>query len=265
VQNEFLSQKISFCTSCGNRLWQLRETLPANLQQLPDDDELVIVDYGSSDGLSDWIWSNFHAEIHQGKIVFFETSKDVRWSSPRAKNLAHRLANKDYLFNLDADGFITTDDIAKISSAAQNGDVCRQWSEEDDGSFGRIGLPTALFYTLGGYDETLLPMTWQDVDFLERLALAGKRATELGSPEKKAIQNTIGQKMAFAKRSAHPAHNMHREFQQINRSISNFKITHEGPYRRGGFATFEGWLNGLKVRIDGFNNVCHFAQPKTAD
>ena len=42
---------ISFCTVCKGRLWQLKQTIFHNLNQLESDCELVLLDYQSPDGL----------------------------------------------------------------------------------------------------------------------------------------------------------------------------------------------------------------------
>lgn len=127
---------------------------------MDDGHEIVLVDYGSSDGLSEWIWKNFTNDINSKKLIFFEVKNEVRWNIARAKNLAHRLASGSYLFNLDADNFITREDILEIQKVADLGFHCWQFSEgnRDDGSFGRIGLPAQLFKMIGGYDESFLPM-----------------------------------------------------------------------------------------------------------
>ncbi|KKL80749.1 hypothetical protein LCGC14_2001600, partial [marine sediment metagenome] len=49
--------KISFCTTCMGRLYNLKETLPKNIEangEYPNV-EFVILDYNSSDGLGDWV------------------------------------------------------------------------------------------------------------------------------------------------------------------------------------------------------------------
>jgi glycosyltransferase involved in cell wall biosynthesis len=119
---------ISFCVTCRNRLWQLQETLESNLSVLGKNHEIVLVDFGSSDGLSSWVWAGFEDDIRNGRLTFFEVLSEVSWSSPKAKNLAHRLAKGNYLFNLDADNFLTGQDLAGIEDAAATGVPCQQWS-----------------------------------------------------------------------------------------------------------------------------------------
>lgn len=116
-----MTKSISFCSTCRNRLWQIRETLPRNLDAIREEHEIVLVDYGSTDGLSEWVWAHFQGAIDRGSLVFFEVRNEVRWNLARAKNLAHRLATGHYLFNLDADNFVTPSDVQAIEQAARMG------------------------------------------------------------------------------------------------------------------------------------------------
>ncbi len=89
-----------------------------------------MVDYGSSDGLSQWVWRHFESDIQQGRLRFFEVKNEVRWNVSKAKNLAHRLARGDYLFNLDADNFVTDKDIESILQAQEHAAPSHQWTGE---------------------------------------------------------------------------------------------------------------------------------------
>lgn len=65
-------QTISFCITCRNRLWQLRQSLPDNLPAISTHPniELTLVDFGSNDGLDEWVWQYFGDAIAQGKLRF---------------------------------------------------------------------------------------------------------------------------------------------------------------------------------------------------
>ena len=49
--------KISFCTTCKERLRHLKQTLPKNIKDNSNYPfiEFVILDYNSQDGLGDWM------------------------------------------------------------------------------------------------------------------------------------------------------------------------------------------------------------------
>lgn len=259
-----VQKTISFCQTCRNRLWQLKETLSSNLRALPEDCELVLVDYGSTDGLATWIWETFRPFIQNGTLRFFEVRNPVRWSSPSAKNLAHRLGVGDYLFNLDADNYVSTDDIQMIRDLQVIGTPCHQFSGRfGDGSFGRIGLSRALFLKMGGYDETMLPMGAQDFDILRRLSALGQIPRRLDPPKKAAIINNFSQKMASVNgvsADEEGAKKAWAAMERINQNISKVRLATEGPIRANGFHTYDGLLNGKMVTIDGFNRIQRMPQ-----
>lgn len=247
---------ISFCVTCRNRLWQLESTLPDNLAALGDRHEISLVDFGSTDGLAAWVWDRFRSAIERGRLVFFEVTSEVRWSSPRAKNLAHRVAGGSYLFNLDADNRIGPADVALVEQAAARGEAVHQWAGNwTDGSFGRIGLPRDLYHTLGGYDESMLPMAGQDMDLLRRIHGSGRTIVRLAPPAMPAVQNTFEHKMAEVGPLRPSAQDAYLQFRDINRTLSRVRFALEGPRRLGGFASYRGRLNGAPVLIDGFDNV----------
>ncbi len=255
-----MSKLISFCSTCRNRLWQLMDTLPINLQSISDVHEIVLVDYGSTDGLSDWIWNNYKKHIDSKKLVFFEVKNEVRWNVARAKNLAHRLASGDYLFNLDADNFITQEDIQEITKAVESASHCWQFSQDhrDDGSFGRIGLPAELFKFIGGYDETFLAMGYEDIDLINRLAALKRERLQLAPPAIKAIQNSSTQKISESKlgsiQFSDPTSAL-KLMDHLNEKIAKYKLQTLGPIRVGGGFSYKGLLNGSDVTIDGFTSI----------
>lgn len=248
---------ISFCQTCRNRLWQLEQTLSVNIDALGDDCELVLVDYGSTDGLAGWIWKNFAKFIANGQMLFFEVAGDVGWSAPRAKNLAHRLSRGDYVFNLDADNFVTQADIQSIGEARRLQQAAHQWTGSwKDGSYGRIGMPRDLFFRLGGYDETMLPMGAQDMDILKRVVALGQDLRRLPTPGRNALLNSFMDKVAnvfAATEDEATAEERWNTMEAINQHLSEMRMFIEGPCRRGGYQTFKGRLNGADVIIDGLN------------
>jgi hypothetical protein len=249
---------ISFCTSIKNRLWQLKKTLPKNIQLNLKNVTWNIADLASTDGLEDWLWSEYCELIQEGKLNYFRVTSECNWSSPIAKNLAHRIANKNsYLYNLDADNYLSIADYEKILVAQSESAPCHQWSGKwGDGSFGRIGMPAEIFYSLGGYDESFLPMAFQDRDILRRLASKNIKIIELGAPSLLAIQNSISDKVINVTSAPQNAHaNIFDQMNQLNEIISNLKIHYGENVRDFTFKSFKGLLNGESVTINGFNEL----------
>ena len=93
-----------------------------------------------------------------------------------AKNTAHINASGLYLFNLDGDNYITSEETSVLLNQCIYGSVAHLWSGWRDGSHGRIGIGAYEFLALHGYNEAFLPKTYQDQDLLKRcLYLLGKR------------------------------------------------------------------------------------------
>ncbi len=161
---------ISFCTTCHNRLWQLKQTLPHNLKMAQKfNAEICLLNYGSNDNLDEWIKKNYRIEINNNLLRYSKTSSEF-FNAPHAKNISHLLATKNILFNLDADNYIT-DNIKKIIQLFEQNNhlIIHNWSGSyTDGTYGRIIINGKNFKMIGGYDENIPGMTYQDSDLISR-------------------------------------------------------------------------------------------------
>lgn len=138
--------KLSYCTTCHNRLWQLKKTLPHNVQYLKSNEiELVIVAY-NDDSVMPFLQANYADYLCDGRIRVIEHNEDKifadgsRWSCGYVKDIAHRAALGDVLFNLDADNFID-DELhrALLSLPSNTMLITKQIDWRPDGRSGRIG------------------------------------------------------------------------------------------------------------------------------
>src|SRR4051794_24309230 len=100
--------KLSFCTTCMNRLGHLRETLPRNLIAATGRGpvEFVVLDYNSSDGLAEWTADVLGSHLASGLVRYYRTPRPARFHMSHAKNVAHQLAVGDVVCNLDADNIL---------------------------------------------------------------------------------------------------------------------------------------------------------------
>lgn len=160
---------------------------------LDDDCELILLDYQSPDNLQDYIFSNFEKELESGKLKYFYLTNDYNFSCAYAKNVAHRLASGNVLFNLDADGYITSSLIKELRQLKDNQLFVPRLYGDDEGTYGRLGYVRDTFYKLNGYNEYVVGMQDDDGNLRARalvLPLIPKHAKE----KHKAIQNTREQK-----------------------------------------------------------------------
>ena len=190
-------------------MWQIKQTLPRNLKDnlsMKGLIDFVLVDFGSTDGLQEWIVENFKQEIKEGYLKYYYTEEMPYWHVCVAKNTAHVLSESDIVVNLDGDNY-TGKDGGKfvLENMVKNGihdTVIHQFRFNYDiwnGSYGRIALSRENFINIGGYDEDFDPMTHQDSDLLKRLRLVGINYLHLNNEEyNNAISNGKEAKIANA-------------------------------------------------------------------
>lgn len=243
--------RLAFCTALKDRFSSLLVTLPENIINISQGCSILVVDYNSKSNSGErWILSNYFDEIQSGKLVVFRVTDDVDWAAPRAKNLAHRLADADYLFNLDCDNFISRLDVSALLEVAAMNIPCHQWHPGYEGTYGRIGIPASTFYALGGYDEGMLPMGYQDADLILRASSYHRGRVNLGwNDSPRPIDRDKPKLFAYGKDDDF--------FEKINdwnfkRSILRNELS--GIIIKDSFSSFRGRLNGSEISIDGFNN-----------
>jgi hypothetical protein len=189
---------ISFCITCKNRFHQISQTLPSNLRDNRKDKdriEFILVDFGSTDSLQDWICANFSEDLDEGYLKYYYTTEMPDWSAPVAKNTAHLLSTGEFLINLDCDNLTGKNGGVYIYNQFQRFGpklVTHQFSGEwTDGSYGRIGMHRQYFFAIGGYDESFAPMGQQDTDLINRLFEFGLAYKKINNPRyNRAIRNS---------------------------------------------------------------------------
>jgi hypothetical protein len=193
--------KISFCTTCKNRLWQLVHTMPQNLAAIRADNyaEMVLVNYNSQDGLDVWI-RQFRSAVEGGALRYVHERSDPYFHTAKAKNLAHFAATGEFVVNLDADNFIG-DTIARYRRFWEdNPDTVIHGFCGDltDGSFGRIGMAKHHLLALGGYDEEMLSGAVEDTDLLRRAKAFGLDFIRLAQRGIPAIRNHHSERILYS-------------------------------------------------------------------
>lgn len=143
-----------------NRLFHLQQTYPQNIKNSESysDREFVLLDYSSRDGVGDWVKENLGKEIEAGIVTFYQTHGYKYFFPAHAKNIAHKLATGDILFNLDVDNFIPVGMCEYIAKVFEEKNVLLVATEsaDRDGNHGNAGRIAALrehFYAVNGYDE----------------------------------------------------------------------------------------------------------------
>jgi hypothetical protein len=181
--------KISFCTTCKDRIGHLRETLAENIRHNPPgrnyDVEFVLLDYNSPDGLKDWILGDRTLKPHRedGTLRYVSFPGAGKFNPAPAKNMACRAATGDILCNLDGDNFLGPGFAAMLAHTFRETPsalvvpalaLFLNKTQEECGFYGRIALRKEDFFRLGGYDETRWK-GWgpEDDDFINRATAMG--------------------------------------------------------------------------------------------
>ena len=170
--------RISFCTTCMDRLYNLKKTLPVNIEENKyyTNLEFVVLDYNSKDGLEDWIKENMMQYILAGKVAYYRTEEPKYFSMAHSRNIAFKVATGDIVNNLDADNFTTNPTIeTKECLASYINKMANEVTEKaifvkgKRGMHGRIGFYKNEFTDiLGGYDEGLIGYGHDDHDLVKR-------------------------------------------------------------------------------------------------
>ena len=174
---------VSFCITCKDRLFHLRETLPRNLAWHQDDPnvEFVIVNYNSGDGLQDWIRSGYGPALESSRLVHYFNPVPAEFRASHAKNQAFRLARGAILCNLDADNFTGPGFAGYVRQQLHGLDFLsggviehnRIVATDVRGVEGRNVLPRELFWALGGFDEHFDSWGYEDSNLSERMMELG--------------------------------------------------------------------------------------------
>ncbi len=171
--------KISFCTTCMDRLYNLKETLPKNIEDNEEypNLEFVVLDYNSKDGLEKWIKKYMMNHIESGRLVYYRTSEPKYFSMSHSRNIAFKVATGEIVNNLDADNYTKNPpdaDLKEIWPFYLNrmaNERSRKiiFSKGKRSMHGRIGFYKDEFIEeLGGYDEGLLGYGHDDHDLVKR-------------------------------------------------------------------------------------------------
>ena len=192
-------QKISYCTTCKGRLWQLKDTLFDNINTIKQYDgvDIVLLNYHSDDGLDNYIFSNFQQYLKNQKLKYYRLISEAKYfDMSYAKNIAHCLASGQVLFNLDADNYIGSS-LPELLNLPQN-TILTPLGISNTGTsrYGRIGVNNGTFHALRGYNEAIKGLAGDDGDLIIRALKSGLKITQ--SQDKSIpIQNTEQDKQKY--------------------------------------------------------------------
>jgi hypothetical protein len=191
--------RIAICTTCMNRLDDLRQTLPANLDNSKDYANLqfVLLDYNSSDGLGHWVRRHLAPHIDSGRLVYFRTEQPLYYEMAHSRNVAFGLADADLVTNVDADCFAHRGFVPYLNTLAnqlaERAVFVKSWQRMN----GRVAFFKREWQELGGYDESFVGYGYDDTDLVlralaQRFTLArfgGQWCRRLPTPSRAKVVN----------------------------------------------------------------------------
>jgi len=170
-------KKISVVTTCMNRLHDLRETLPRNIEDNYGNVQFVLLDYGSRDSLGEWVRTCMSDYIEKGRLVYYYCPDTVFFCPNHSRNVSFRLATRGIVVNVDADNYMGEGFLKRINQCASVRDdklliVSEKFLLPDSNRFmlrGRFALYRDDIYRIGGFDEDLdNGFSHDDVSFVLR-------------------------------------------------------------------------------------------------
>lgn len=255
---------IVFCTTCKGRAQHLEQTLPANLKDNRDyaGCKFLLLDYNSTDHLTDYLHNSCRAEIERGRLVIYSYKQPGPFRMAHAKNLAHRLGileGGDILVNLDADNLTGPGFASYIESRfAETTEETFLWSKMVQGVLpkgisGRIVVTSRQFLNAGGYDERYETWGPDDKDFQTRLRRMGYAPRQISHEHLKAVLHN--NKMRFKEypeaQTLMGSDQFHGEIYESEMTVVNFGRFGEGIVFRNFDFSAPIQLGPLPTRIFG--------------
>jgi glycosyltransferase involved in cell wall biosynthesis len=171
--------RISLCTTCMGRLYDLKKTLPANIKhnRAYPNVEFVVLDYNSKDGLGEWMRENMMAHIESGRVAYYRTEEPTSFSMAHSRNIAFKVASGDIVNNVDADNYTMNKEAgvpeecfaARLNRFANDCPEKVIFAKGRRSMHGRIGFYKKEFIELlGGYNEDLEGYGHDDHDLVRR-------------------------------------------------------------------------------------------------
>lgn len=200
-------KKLSFVMALMNRSHQIEQTLIQNLEDNwndRNDVEFVLMDVNSKDGFRDWIRKQkLEKYTEVGYLRYFEVDSIDKWHASIGKNTAAHQAVGKIVVTLDCDNFTGYCGGRFLITQFENNDykcVIHQYDgNPQNGNFGRISMTKEKFNEIGGYDQSFLPMGYQDWDIIKRAEATGCTYVNLKDSEfNRAIENEGKKELSMA-------------------------------------------------------------------
>lgn len=225
-------KSISVCTTCMNRLDDLKRTLPKNIEDNKnyDNAEFILLDYGSSEDIEGWVKKRLMHHIESGRLKFYRTKNKFKYFRPsHARNLSFRLAQNELVTNVDSDNMMNKGFLRRLNECAGVGDerilICAdnflEYGSNRLRMKGRFCVYKKDIEMLRGFDEDLDEgFSHDDVNFVFRAMLARFKIVRY---EKRFNDGRI--ETSDKKKLTHIANHNWDETRKMNQDLTLYKLT----------------------------------------
>lgn len=225
-------KSITICTTCMNRLRDLKQTLIRNIEDNSDykNLEFLVLDYGSTDGLQDWLAGNKKVRryIEEGRLNVYRSASQQHFRPNHSRNLSFRLAKNDIIANVDSDNFTHKRYARRINDCASISDeklliVPSNFLVKGSSRLklkGRFALYKKDVERLRGFDEDLDDgFGHDDMNFVFRAMIAGFKIVRYESSfTENRLETTDEERTSLVKNKDH------KKMQHVNSKITYRKI-----------------------------------------
>lgn len=144
------------------------------LQDYPNT-EIIVVNYNSPDGLSEWLTQTYANQLLSGRLIEIIVPKVCYFDHPHSRNVGLRAARGEWIFFVDADCKPAPILVSHLLSRISN--LPNVFATIGTPAFGAVGSLFARRQDLidvGGYMEDLSGWGYEDGDLRDRLFLNNK-------------------------------------------------------------------------------------------
>ena len=247
-------KKLTFVMALMNRKHQIEKTLIKNLEDNwkdRDNVEFVLMDINSKDGMRQWLREqNLTKYTECGYLRCFETDVIDTWHASIGKNTATHQARGRIVVTLDCDNFTGSSGGQFVINHFEENEyncVLHQfdWNPKN-GNFGRIAITKNKFDEIGGYDQSLLPMGYQDWDIIKRAEAIGcKYVNPTDAEFNRAIINEGGKELSMANQTDNHKTLGWTEMNRINKLKCHHNLYRKKLIANGGYYGIRSEVRGI--------------------
>jgi glycosyltransferase involved in cell wall biosynthesis len=162
--------RLSIVTCCKGRLQYLKQSLPTFVAQA--ESEVIVVDYDCPDKTGKWVATQFPG------VHLVTVTEAPHFNLSHARNIGAAHARAPWLVFCDADDLLAPSFSSELLSMATPGTYQRtlrntQWGLRKE--FIPLACEAATFRAVGGYDDAIQGWGIEDLEFIDRLGVAGIR------------------------------------------------------------------------------------------